>query len=151
MHAHESSTDMYSHLTICVEEVNGYGLTQMTQANVVIKILSILSTDNYGKLSSCSTKLISPLPCQLKYWWKINAHERYMHITLQDGSSSNKKKIWHSRLSKRRRANVRLGKKSLNAQVMNEVVMRWLLSWWRTLSRCSKISKRRWNLHVWFW
>jgi hypothetical protein len=115
MHDHERSTDMYSHLTIPIEEVNVYGLTQMTQANVVIKILSILSTDNYVQIVIMlhQVDLSITMPTQI-----------LVKINVQDSSSSNKKKIWHSRLSKRRRANVRLGKKSLNSQVMNEVVMR---------------------------
>jgi hypothetical protein len=43
-----NSFDMYSRLNIIVEEVNGLGLTQISQPDVVRKILSVLPIDKYG-------------------------------------------------------------------------------------------------------
>jgi hypothetical protein len=42
MLANENANDMYSRLNILVEEVNGLGLTQISQPDVVRKILSVL-------------------------------------------------------------------------------------------------------------
>jgi hypothetical protein len=48
MHANENANDMYSRLNILVEEVNGLGLTQISQPDVVRKILSVLPINKYG-------------------------------------------------------------------------------------------------------
>ena len=83
---------MYSHLNVLVEEVNGLGLTQMSPSDVVRKILSVLPIDKYGHIVTVLHQgdLSAATPTQIL--GKINAHEMYMHITPQDGSSSNKKK-----------------------------------------------------------
>jgi hypothetical protein len=41
---------MYSRLNILVEEVNGLGLTQISQPYVVRKILSVLLIEKYGHI-----------------------------------------------------------------------------------------------------
>ena len=88
----ESANEMYSHLNILVEEVNGLGLTQMQPSDVVRKILSVLPIDKYGHIVTVLHQgdLSTATPTQIL--GKINAHEMYMHITPQDGSSSTKKK-----------------------------------------------------------
>jgi hypothetical protein len=48
--ANENANDMYSRLNILVEEVNGLGLTQISQPNVVRKILSVLPIEKYGHI-----------------------------------------------------------------------------------------------------
>jgi hypothetical protein len=42
MLANENANDMHSRLNILVKEVNGLGLTQISQSNVVRKTLSVL-------------------------------------------------------------------------------------------------------------
>ena len=76
----ECANEMYSRLNVLVDEVNGLGLTQMQPSDVVRNIVAVL---HQGDLSSAT-------PTQILR--KINAHEMYMHITPQDGSSSTKKK-----------------------------------------------------------
>ena len=83
---------MYSHLNVLVEEVNGLGLTQMSPSDVVRKILSVLPIEKYGHIVTVLHQgdLSTATPTQIL--GKINAHEMYMHIMPQDGSSSTKKK-----------------------------------------------------------
>ena len=77
---------------VLVEEVNGLGLTQMQPSDVVRKILSVLPIDKYGHIMTMLHQgdLSTATPTQIL--GKNNAHKMYMHITPQDGSSSNKKK-----------------------------------------------------------
>ena len=121
----ECANEIYSCLNVLVEEVNGFGLTQMQPSNVVRKILSVLPIDKYGHIVMVLHQgdLSTTTPTQIL--GKINAHEMYMHITPQDGSST-KKKIWHSRLTKRRGAKQML---IMIAQVMMRLMMQSLLSW----------------------
>jgi hypothetical protein len=50
MPPNESANEMYSRLSVLVEEVNGLGLTQMQPFDVVRKILSVLPIDKYGHI-----------------------------------------------------------------------------------------------------
>jgi hypothetical protein len=88
----ESANEMYSRLNVLVEEVNGLGLTQMQPSDVVRKILSVLPIDKYGNIVMVLHQgdLSTAMPTQIL--GNINAHEMYMHITPQEGSSSSKKK-----------------------------------------------------------
>ena len=88
----ECANEIYSRLNVLVEEVNGLGLTQMQPSDVVRKILSVLPIDKYGHIVTVLHQgdLSTATPTQIL--GKINAHEMYMHITPQDGSSSTKKK-----------------------------------------------------------
>ena len=88
----ESANEMYSRLNVLIEEVNGLGLTQMQPSDVVRKILSVLPINKYGHIVTMLHQgdLSTATPTQIL--GKINAHEMYMHITPQDGSSSTKKK-----------------------------------------------------------
>ena len=83
---------MYSRLNVLVEEDNGLGLTQSQPSDVVKKILSVLPIDKYGHIVTVLHQgdLSTSTPIQIL--GKINAHEMYMHITPQDGSSSSNKK-----------------------------------------------------------
>jgi hypothetical protein len=49
---------MYSLLNILVEEVNGLGLTQISQSDVVRKILNVLPIDKYGHIVTVCIKWI---------------------------------------------------------------------------------------------
>jgi hypothetical protein len=42
------ANDMYSRLNVLVKEVNGLGITQLSQPIVVRKILSVLPVEKYG-------------------------------------------------------------------------------------------------------
>ena len=88
----ESANEMYSCFNVLVEEVNGLGLTQMQPSDVVRKILSVLPIDKYGHIVMVLHQgdLSTMTPTQIL--GKINAHDMYIHITPQDGSSSTKKK-----------------------------------------------------------
>jgi hypothetical protein len=50
MLANENTNVMYSCLNILVEEVNVLGLTQISQPDVAMKILSVLLVDKYGHI-----------------------------------------------------------------------------------------------------
>ena len=84
----ECANEIYSCLNVLVEKVNGLGLTQMQPSDVVRKILSALPIDKYGHIMTVlhQDDLSTAIPTQIL--GKINAHEMYMHITPQDGSSS---------------------------------------------------------------
>jgi hypothetical protein len=88
----ESANEMYSRLNVLVEEVNGLGLTQMQPSDVVRKILSVLPIDKYGHIVMVLHQGDLSTDTSTQMLGKINAHEMYMHITPQEGSSSSKKK-----------------------------------------------------------
>ena len=98
----------------------------MQPSDVVKKILSVLSIDKYGHIVTVLHQgdLSTATPTQIL--GKINAHEMYMHITPQDGSSSTKKKDLALKASKRRGAKQKL---IMIAQVMMRLMMQVLLSW----------------------
>jgi hypothetical protein len=82
---------MYSRLNILVEEVNGLGLTQIPQPDVVRKILSVLPIEKYGHIVTVLHQMDLYITTPTQILKKINAHEMYMHINDKDGSSSKKK------------------------------------------------------------
>ena len=88
----QNTDKMYLRLNVLIEEVNGLGLTQMQPSDVVRKILSVLPIDKYVHIVIMLHQgdISTATPTQIL--GKINAHEMYMHITPQDGSSSTKKK-----------------------------------------------------------
>jgi hypothetical protein len=93
MLANENANDMYSRLNILVEEVNGLGLTQITQPDVVRKILSILPIEKYGHNVTVLHQMDLSITTPTQILGKINAHEMYMHINDKYGSSSKKKDL----------------------------------------------------------
>ena len=64
----------------------------MQPSDVVRKILSVLPIDKYGHIVTVLHQGDLSIATPTQILGKINAHEIYMHITLQDGSSSTKKK-----------------------------------------------------------
>jgi hypothetical protein len=99
----ESANEMYTRLNVLVEDLNTLGLTQMSPSDVARKILSVLPIEKYGHIVTMlhQSDLSTATPTQVL--GKINAHEMYMHITPEDGSSSLKKKDLALRLVMRRR------------------------------------------------
>jgi hypothetical protein len=93
MHANENANDMYSRLNILVEEVNGLGLTQISQPDVVRKILNVLPIDKYGHIVTVLHQMDLSVATPTQILGKINAHEMYMHINDKDGSSSKRKDL----------------------------------------------------------
>jgi hypothetical protein len=91
MLANENANDMYSHLNILVEEVNGLGLTQISQPDVVRKILIVLPIDKYGHIVTVLHQMDLSVATPTQILGKINAHEMYMHINNKDESSSKRK------------------------------------------------------------
>ena len=80
MLANENANAMYSRLNILVEEVNGLGLTQISQPDVVRKILSVLPIDKYGHIVTVLHQMDLSVTTPTQILGKINAHEMYMHI-----------------------------------------------------------------------
>jgi hypothetical protein len=83
---------MYTRLNVLVEDLNALGLTQMSPSDVARRILSVLPVEKYGHIVTVlhQSDLSIAIPTQVL--GKINAHEMYMHITLEEGSLSSKKK-----------------------------------------------------------
>jgi hypothetical protein len=73
------------------EEVHGLGLTQISQPDVVRKILSVLPIEKYGHIVTMLHHMDLSTATPTQILGKINAHEMYMHINDKDGSSSKKK------------------------------------------------------------
>jgi hypothetical protein len=88
----ESANDMCTRLNVLVEDLNALGLTQMSPLDVARRILSVLPIEKYGHIVTVlhQSDLSTATPTQVL--GKINAHEMYMHITLEEGSSYFKKK-----------------------------------------------------------
>jgi hypothetical protein len=87
------ANDMYSWLNILVEEVNGLGLTQMSQPDVVRKILSVLPIEKHGHIVIVPHQMDLSTATPTQILGKINAHKLYMHINNKDGSFSKKKDL----------------------------------------------------------
>jgi hypothetical protein len=60
MLANENANYMYSRRNILVEEVNGLGLTQISQPYVVRKILSVFPIEKYGHIVTVLHQWIFP-------------------------------------------------------------------------------------------
>jgi hypothetical protein len=93
MLANENANVMYSRLNILVEEVNGLGLTQISQPDVVRKILSVLPIDKYGHIITVLHQMDLSVATPTQILGKINAHEMYMHINDKDESSSKRRDL----------------------------------------------------------
>jgi hypothetical protein len=86
----ESANDMYTRLNVLVEDLNALGLTQMSPSDVARRILSVRPVEKYDHIITVlqQSDLSTATPTQVLE--KINAHEMYMHITPEEGSSSSK-------------------------------------------------------------
>jgi hypothetical protein len=93
MLTNENANAMYSRLNILVEEVNGLGLTQISQPDVVRKILSVLPIDKYGHIITMLHQMDLSVATPTQILGKINAHKMYMHINDKDESSSKRKDL----------------------------------------------------------
>jgi hypothetical protein len=93
MLANENANVMYSRLNILVAEVNGLGLTQISQPDVVRKILSVLPIDKYGHIVTVPHQMNLSVTTPTEILGKINAHEMYMHINDKDESSFKRKDL----------------------------------------------------------
>jgi hypothetical protein len=69
------------------------GLTQISQPDVVRKILSILPIEKYGHNVTVLHQMDLSITTPTQILGKINAHEMYMHINDKYGSSSKKKDL----------------------------------------------------------
>jgi hypothetical protein len=87
----ENANEMYSHLNVIVEELNGLGLNQMSPADVARKILCVLPIEKYGHIVTVLQQGDLSTATPTSILGKINAHEMYMHSNPQDSSSSTKK------------------------------------------------------------
>jgi len=87
----ENANEMYSRLNVIVEELNGLGLNQMSAANVARKILCVLPIEKYGHIVTMLHQGDLSTATRTSILGKINAHDMYMHLNPQDGSSSAKK------------------------------------------------------------
>jgi hypothetical protein len=93
MLANENANAMYSRLNILVEEVNGLGLTQISQPDVVRKVLSVLRINKYGHIVTVLHQMDLSVATPTQILGNINAHEMYMHINDKDESSSKRRDL----------------------------------------------------------
>jgi hypothetical protein len=121
MLANENANAMYSRLNILVDEVNGLGLTQISQPDVVRKILSVLPIDKYGHIVIVLHQMDLLVATPTQILGKINAHEMYMHINDKDESSS-KRKDWLSTQIKKEKEKLKY-KLRKNPQVMMTLML----------------------------
>jgi hypothetical protein len=106
---------MYSRLNILVEEVNGLGLTQISQPDVVRKILSVLPIDKYGHIVTVLHQMDLLVATPTQILGMINAHEMYMHINYKDESSSKRKDLaLKANQEKKGKAKVQIEEESLS-------------------------------------
>jgi hypothetical protein len=64
----------------------------MSQSDVARRILSVLPVEKYGYIVTVLHQSDLSAATLTQVLGKINAHKMYMHITLEEGSSSSKKK-----------------------------------------------------------
>ena len=135
----ESANEMYSRLNVLVEDVNGLGLTQMQPSDIVRKILSVLPIDKYGYIVMVLHQgdLSTATPTQIL--GKINAHEMYMHITPQDGSSSTKKKDLAFKASQEKRGKARVDHESSSDDEVDDASLALMVK--RTVKMLKKLNK----------
>jgi hypothetical protein len=88
----ESANDMYTRLNVLIEDLNALGLTQMIPSDVARRILSVLPVEKYDHIVTVLHQSDLSTATATQVLRKINAHEMYMHITPEEGSSSSKKK-----------------------------------------------------------
>jgi hypothetical protein len=88
----ESANDIYTRLNVLVEDLNALRLTQMSPSDVARRILSVLPIKKYGHIVTVLHQSDLSVATPTQVLGKINAHEMYMHITPEEGSSSSKKK-----------------------------------------------------------
>jgi hypothetical protein len=135
----ESTNKMYSRLNVLVEEVNGLGLTQMQPSDVVRKILSVLPIDKYGHIVTMLHQgdLSTATPTQIL--GKINAHEMYMHITPQEGSSSSKKKDLAFKASQEKRSKEKIAHDSSSDDEVDDASLALMVR--KTVKMLKKLNK----------
>jgi hypothetical protein len=135
----ESANEMYSHLNVLIEEVNGLGLTQMQPSDVVRKILSVLPIDKYGHIVTVLHQgdLSTTTPTQIL--GKINAHEMYMHITPQEGSSSSKKKDLPFKVSHEKRSKEKVDPDSSSDDEVDDASLALMVR--KTVKMLKKLNK----------
>jgi hypothetical protein len=73
--------------------VNGLGLTQISQLDVVRKILSVLPIEKYCHIFIVLNQMDLSTTTPTQILGKINAHKMYMHINDKDGYFSKKKDL----------------------------------------------------------
>jgi hypothetical protein len=93
MLVNENANYMYSRLNILVEEVNGLGLTQISQPDVVRKILIVLPIEKYEHNVTVLHQMDLSITTPTQILEKINAHGMCMHINDKDESSTKKKDL----------------------------------------------------------
>jgi hypothetical protein len=103
MLANENANDMYSRLNILVEEVNGLGLTQISQPDVVRNFSVSYQLRSMATLSPCYTKWIFPSLHQLKYWERSKLMKCICTSMTRMGLPP-RRKTWLSKLVKKRKA-----------------------------------------------
>ena len=92
----------------------------MQPSDVIRKILSVLPIEKYGHIVMVLHQGDLSTATTTQILGKINTHEMYMHITPKMALLPPRRKIWHSRLVKRRRAKQEL---IMIAQVMMKLMM----------------------------
>jgi hypothetical protein len=119
----ENANEMYTRLNVLVEEINALGLNQMSSSDVARKILIVLPIDKYGHIVTVLHRgdLSTATPTQIL--GKINAHEMYMHITPQEGSSSSKKKDLAFKASHEKKSKAMIAQDSSSDDEVDDVTL----------------------------
>jgi hypothetical protein len=135
----ESANEMYSCLNVLVEEVNGLGLTQMQPSDVLRKILSVLSIGKYRHIVIVLHQGDLSTTTPTKILGKINAHEMYIHITPQEGSSSSKKKDLAFKASHEKRSEEKIAHDSLSDDEVDDASLALMVR--KTTKMLKKLNK----------
>jgi hypothetical protein len=101
--ANENANDMYSRFNILVDEVNGLGLTQISQLDVMRKILSVLPIQKYGHIVTVVHQMDLSTIDQLKYL-KRSMLMKCICTSMTKLGLTPKRKTWLSKLVKRGKA-----------------------------------------------
>jgi hypothetical protein len=116
MLANENANAMYSRLNILVEKVNGLGLTQISQPDVMRKILSVLPIDKYGHIVTVLHQMDLSVATPTHILGKINAHECTC-TSMTRMSHLPRERIWLSKQIKKEKEKLKY-KLRRNPQVM---------------------------------
>ena len=111
----------------------------MQPSDVIRKILSVLPIDKYGHIVTMLHQgdLSTATPTQILR--KINAHEMYMHITPQDGSSSTKKKDLAFKASQENKGKARIEYESSSDDEIDDASLALMVR--RTAKMLKKLNK----------
>jgi hypothetical protein len=116
----------------------------MSPPDVERRILSVLTIEKYGHIVTVlhQSDLSTATPTQVL--GKINAHEMYMHITLEEGPSSSKKKDLAFKAShdkKKKKSQAMIVQESSSESDIDDASLALMVR--KTTKMLKKLNKRR--------